>query len=58
VLGSFAAATGALLLADAWFDVVTAADPNERWLAVTFAVVGEIPLAILCFWLAGSAPRG
>jgi hypothetical protein len=57
VLGSLAAATGALLLADAWFDVVTAADPNERWLAIAFAVFAEIPLAILCFWLARPATR-
>jgi hypothetical protein len=49
---SFAAATGALLLADAWFDVVTAEGGSERWLAVLLAVVGEVPLAILCFALA------
>jgi hypothetical protein len=49
---SFAAATGALLLADAWFDVVTAAAGSDRWLAVAFAICGEIPLAILCFVLA------
>jgi hypothetical protein len=52
---SFAAATGALLLADAWFDVVTSAAGRDRWLAVTLAVVGEIPLAILCFALARPA---
>jgi lysyl-tRNA synthetase, class II len=49
---SFAAATGALLLADAWFDVVTAGGARDRWPAVAFAVLGEIPLAILCFALA------
>jgi len=54
---SFAAATGALLLADAWFDIVTAADANERLLAIVLAVFAEIPLAILCFWLAQSPPR-
>jgi hypothetical protein len=54
---SFASATGALLLADAWFDIVTAADANERWLAVALAAFAEIPLAILCFWLAQSPPR-
>jgi hypothetical protein len=57
VVRSFAAATGALLLADAWFDVVTAADASERLLAVAFALFGEIPLAILCFVLARPAPR-
>jgi hypothetical protein len=54
---SFAAATGALLLTDAWFDIVTAADANERLLAVALAAFAEIPLAILCFWLAQSPPR-
>ena len=49
---SFAAATGALLLADAWFDVVTAGGARDRWPAVAFAGLGEIPLAILCFALA------
>jgi hypothetical protein len=54
---SFAAATGALLLADAWFDVVTAAS-DERWLSVVLAVLGEIPIAILCFVLARPRDRG
>ena len=54
---SFAAATGALLLADAWFDVVTAEAGRDRWLAVTLAAVGEIPLAILCFALARPSRR-
>ena len=51
-LRSVAAATGALLLADAWFDVVTASTSRERWFAVGLAVVGEIPLATLCLALA------
>ena len=55
---SFAAATGALLLADAWFDVVTAGGARDRWLAVAFAVLGEIPLAILCFALARPGQGG
>jgi hypothetical protein len=54
---TFAAATGALLLTDAWFDVVTAAS-DERWLSVVFALFGEIPIAILCFVLARPEPRG
>ena len=54
---SFAAATGALLLADAWFDVVTAEAGRDRWFAVTLAAVGEIPLAILCFVLARPSRR-
>jgi hypothetical protein len=54
---SFAAATGALLLADAWFDVVTAEPGRDRWLAAALAVGAEIPLAILCFVLAHPARR-
>jgi len=54
---SFAAATGALLLADAWFDIVTAGTARDRWLAVAFALVGEIPIAIVCFVLARPEPR-
>jgi hypothetical protein len=48
----FAAATAALLLADAWFDVVTASTTKERWFAVGLAVVAELPLAALCLVLA------
>jgi hypothetical protein len=54
---SFAAATGALLLADAWFDVVTAEAGRDRRLAVALAVGGEIPRAILRFVLARPARR-
>lgn len=49
---SFAGATAALLLADAWFDIVTAKPGRELWFAVGLAVVGELPLAGLCFYLA------
>jgi hypothetical protein len=56
LLRSFAAATGALLVSDAWFDVVTASTSRERWFAVGLAVVGELPLAGLCFAL--SRPPG
>lgn len=52
LLEAFAAATGALLLADAWFDIVTASSTKERWFAVGLALVGELPLAVVCFVLA------
>jgi hypothetical protein len=51
-LRALAAATGGLLLADAWFDVVTASTSRERWFAVGLAVVGEVPTVALCFVLA------
>ena len=57
-LRSFAAATGALLLADAWFDVVTASTSRERWFAVGLAVVGELPLAAVCVVLARPQSAG
>jgi hypothetical protein len=49
---SCAAAAGALLVADAWFDVVTSAAGGERWLAIALAVGAELPVAGLCFALA------
>jgi len=38
--------TGILLICDAWFDLMTAA-PEDRWLSVSTAVFGELPLAVL-----------
>jgi hypothetical protein len=54
-LRSWAAATGALLVADAWFDVVTASTDRERWFAIGLALLGELPMAALCFHLARSS---
>jgi hypothetical protein len=47
------AATGAaaLLVCDAWFDVVTAHDSNDRMLAVAEAIVLELPMALFCLWI-------
>lgn len=47
-----ASAAGALLLADAWFDVVTAAPGRAVVESVAMAVLVELPLAALCGWLA------
>ena len=52
VLRSFAASTGALLVADAWLDTVTARTGGDLWFALGLAVGGELPLAGLCFALA------
>jgi hypothetical protein len=51
-LGAVSGATAALLATDAWFDVVTAPTPKERWVALAMAVVCELPLAVVCAWLA------
>lgn len=56
-LSAIAGATAALLVTDAWFDVVTSPDVGERVQAVAMAVLVEIPLAVLCVWLCGHAGR-
>lgn len=45
-----ASAAAALLLVDAWFDVVTS-PPSQRPEAIVLAVAAELPLAAVCVWL-------
>ena len=52
-----AAAGGALLLTDAWFDVCTSAPGPDQWLAVAEAIFVELPLAAAAFWLAARLLR-
>ncbi len=52
-----AAAGGALLLTDAWFDVCTSAPGLEHTLAVAEAALVELPLAAAAGWLAVSLFR-
>ena len=47
-----ASATGALLLADSWFDVLTSPGGWDLAEAAAMALLAELPLAALCFWLA------
>jgi hypothetical protein len=47
-----AAATGALLAADAWFDVLTSPGGWDLAIAVAMSLLAELPLALACFWLA------
>ena len=56
-VGAFAAATGTLLLTDAWFDVVLESHGNEEATAVFEAVAFEIPVACLCYWIAYRTER-
>jgi hypothetical protein len=49
VLASIA---GTLLVCDAWFDVITAQEGSDLAWALAFALLAELPLAALCFWLA------
>jgi len=47
-----AVAAGTLLAADAWFDVLTSRGATDVALATTEALAIELPLALLCMWLA------
>ena len=47
-----AGASAALLVVDAWFDCVTSPTDTERVQAVVLAVLVELPLAVVCCWLA------
>ncbi|WP_327282234.1 MULTISPECIES: hypothetical protein [unclassified Streptomyces] len=51
-----AAATAALLVVDAWFDVTTAAGGGARAAALALAVCAELPLAALCAAVATRRP--
>ena len=41
-----------MLLSDAWFDIVLESRSIDRELAVAEAVLAELPLAVVCFWVA------
>ena len=56
-VGALAAATGTLLLTDAWFDVMLESHGSELETAIVEAVLFEIPGAVLCFWLARRVER-
>ncbi len=48
-------ALGTILLIDAWFDVLTAKPGHEQRESLLFALLIELPLAILTFYLAVNA---
>jgi hypothetical protein len=51
-LDQAAVATATLLAADAWFDVLTSRGAAAFALATTEALAIELPLALLCIWVA------
>jgi hypothetical protein len=55
--GVFAPMTAAILLCDAWFDVVTAHGTTTFALAVGEAVFVEVPLALICLWITRNIER-
>lgn len=50
-LPPLASATAAMLVVDAWFDVVTSHGQGARWEALLRAAIIELPLAGACIWL-------
>lgn len=57
-LGEIAAAvTGTLLVSDAWFDVLTSHGTSDVTQAFAAALLVELPLAALCFWIARNMAR-
>lgn len=49
-LSTAATATAALLVVDAWFDVMTT-PASQVWESVLLAAAVELPLATICMWL-------
>jgi hypothetical protein len=49
--------TGTLLCCDAWFDVLTSRGTSDIAQAVASALLVELPLAALCFWMARNVAR-
>jgi hypothetical protein len=47
-----ATAAASLLFVDAWFDVLTAHTAAERLVAALEAGLVEVPLALVCLWVA------
>jgi hypothetical protein len=47
-----ATATATALVIDAWFDVVTAPHTGDLIMALLTALLGELPMAVLCLWTA------
>jgi hypothetical protein len=56
-LQAFAAATGTLLLVDAWFDVVLESRVDEERWAILAALLAELPMAAVCFFVAYRTER-
>ena len=55
--GIAAAVAGTLLVCDAWFDITTSRGTDERLQAIALALLVELPLAAVCFWIAHNIER-
>jgi len=57
LLSPLAAVAGTALLCDAWFDLITSGPGDDlRW-SLARALLAELPLAALCFWIALDSNR-
>jgi hypothetical protein len=56
-VGALAAATGTLLVTDAWFDISLESHSEELRKAIYLALFAELPLAAACFWIAYRTER-
>jgi len=56
-VGVLSGALGTLLVTDAWFDIVLESHADEIRNAIMLAVIAELPLACLCFWIAARTER-
>jgi hypothetical protein len=56
-VGALAAATGTLLVTDAWFDIVLESHADERRNSILLAMLVELPTAAVCFWIAYRTER-
>jgi len=55
--GAIAAVAATMLVIDAWFDIVTTDKRSQLMFAIASAVLLELPLAIVCAWVAVNAER-
>jgi hypothetical protein len=53
----YAAATGTMLVCDAWFDIVTSSGGVQRFEAILQALFAELPLAVACGFIVYDAEK-
>jgi hypothetical protein len=56
-LDAIAAVSGTLLCTDAWFDITLEAGGRHLTASIVEAVFVELPLAVICFWIARDSER-
>jgi hypothetical protein len=56
-VGALAAATGTVLVVDAWFDIILESHADELRNSILLAAFAEIPAALVCFWIAVRTER-